>query len=62
MGDVDDVRGIWLDPALWESICERARFCCPFCGDPPEVEDAEFFVEEGCCRHCDSVWSRFMSE
>lgn len=62
-GPIDDgVHCIWIDAQTWGEICEKAGLRCPFCGDPPEVEDAEFFLEEGCCAHCAEVFARMVRE
>jgi len=65
MGHDDDAgRGVWLAEQDWIAICEKAglRLRCPFCCDFPEVEDAEFFLEEDCCPHCFAVFKRMMRD
>jgi hypothetical protein len=60
--DDDALRGFWIDEQTWGELCEKAGLRCPFCGDSPEVEDAEFFLEEGCCVHCAALFTRMMRE
>jgi len=60
--DEEVVHGIWVGEQAWGEICEKAGLRCPFCGDPPEVEDAEFFLEEGCCAYCAAVFTRMVRE
>lgn len=56
----DSVHGVWIDEQTWANLCEKAGLRCPFCGDSPEVEDAEFFLEENCCPYCDAVFTRMV--
>lgn len=63
IGDDDNVvRGIWLDEQDWVELCEKAELRCPFCCDVPEVENAQFFLEEGCCPYCSAVFDRMMRD
>ena len=56
--DDDAERGVWLGEQDWIALCEKVGLRCPFCCDVPEVEDAEFFLEEDCCPYCDAVSRR----
>ena len=60
--DEEIVRGIWVGERAWSEICEKAGLRCRLCCDPPEVEDAEFFLEEGCCPDCAARFKKMMRD